>query len=45
MFGMTTTACGKDVVDDDVEKQIDDADKDINDFVDTVFTDTTDTGG
>ena len=41
MFGTTATACGKDVVDDDVEKKIDDADKDIKDFVDTAFTDET----
>ena len=53
IFGTTATACGKDVVDDDVEKKIDEADKDIKDFVDTVFTDetividdhTTNTGG
>ncbi len=53
VLGTTATACGKDVVDDDVEEKIDEADKDIKDFVDTVFTDetividdhTTNTGG
>ncbi len=38
VFGMAATACGKDVVDDDVEKKIDEIDNSIEDFVDTVFT-------
>ncbi len=43
VFGMAATACGKDVVDDDVEKQINDIDDSIEDFVDTVFTTDTST--
>lgn len=38
VFGMAATACGKDVVDDDVEKKINEIDDSIKDFVDTVFT-------
>jgi hypothetical protein len=47
IFGTTAAACGEDVIDDDVEKEIDEIDEDINDFVDTVFTDdsTETTGG
>lgn len=37
-FGMTVTACGKDVVNDDVEKKIDEIDDSIKDFIDTVLT-------
>ncbi len=44
ILGMAATACGKDVVDDDVEEEINEIDDSIDDFVDTLFTDdTTDT--
>ncbi len=40
-FGMAAAACGEDVVDDDVEKEINDIDDSIEDFVDTIMTDDT----
>lgn len=40
-LGMAAVACGEDVVDDDVEREVEEIDEDIKDFVDTAFTDTT----
>lgn len=41
LLGISTTACGEDVVDNDVEQEINEIDDSIEDFVDTLFTDTT----
>ena len=41
VFGIAATACGKDVIDDHVEKKINEIDSTIKDFVDTLFTDNT----
>lgn len=38
VFGMAATACGEDVINDDVEKQINDIDDSIEEFVDTIMT-------
>ena len=43
VFAMAATACGEDVVNDDVEKEINEIDNSIADFVDTLFTDDTGT--